>query len=824
MLTLSGVCINFFKSPCCRALRGSHTKTACMFQNYFKIALRNLARDKWYSLLNILGLTIGITFSLFLIFYCQHELSYDRFHKNADRIFRITSYVKEPDKDEMKWAITQYPLAPTLKRVYPDVEEAVRFVPSGKTMFKRGDIHFYEDKVFFADSATFRVFTYQFLEGNPNTALDAPNSIVLTQSVAEKFFGKQKNIVGQSLQNGNGETYKITAVLKDVPKNAHLLFSVLMSTSSLPKDFADSWGGFNFYTYVLLKPNTNAATFEKKLAPMYANYMASIFSQYNIKIHYGVQPITAIHLHSDMGNEPEELGSISYIYIFGAVAVFMLLIACINYMNLTTARSARRAKEIGIRKVSGSTKNQLVSQFLIESIVTAFFALLLSIGLMAVLLPTFNNLSGKSISFSVLFQPATLVILIGIILFVGLIGGSYPGFYLSRFNPVSVLKGSLSKSSSNVALRRVLVVVQFSISMIMLICTWVVYGQLKYMRNKDLGFNKEQVLSLTANANRDLRSEILAFKNEVKTYPGVASVSTAQTTPGGRGVNFNLFSVQSKNGFTDKGVDCYAIDETYLNTLGIKIKKGRNFSGLPDTLHSVLVNENMVRYFEWDEPLGKKIKFPGDTSGNYLEVVGVVKDFNQKSLYNPIAPLLLFYQPNSNGIQIKLSGTSVTTTIAAVEKAWKRFFPDLPFQYSFLDDDFDSQYAADQKRGKIFTAFSVLTILITCLGLLGLIAFTTQQRQKEISIRKVMGAGVSQIVPLITKNFVWLVGLSCLIAFPVAYLFMDKWLKIFTYNTGLRPAPFLLSALVVLAITLLTVLFHTVRAALANPAKSLRSE
>ena len=795
-----------------------------MFENYFKIAIRNFVRDKWYSLLNILGLTIGITFSLFLIFYIKNELSYDRYNRNADRIYRITSYVKEPEKDEMKWAITQFPLGPALKKDYPEVAEAVRFVPNGKTMYKRGELRFYEDKIFYTDSSIFRVFSHTFIEGDPQTALSAPNSMVLTASEAIKFFGKTNNIVGQSLQNDNGDIYKITGVVQDVPRNSHLIFNILISISSLPKDFANNWGGFNFYTYVLLKPNTNAWAFEKKLQPMYQKYMASIFAQYNIKIHYGIQPITAIHLYSDMVNEPEELGSISYIYIFSAVAFFMLLIACINYMNLATARSARRAKEIGIRKVTGSSKTQLIGQFLIESTVTAFFALLLSIGLIALLLPTFNSLSGKAISFWTLLEPDTLLVLLGIILFVGLVGGSYPGFYLSRFNPVHVLKGSLSKSSSNVTLRRVLVVVQFSISMIMLICTWVVYKQLNYLRNKDLGFNKEQVLSVSANANRDIRSAILAFKNEVRNNPEVLSVSTAQTTPGGQGVSFNLFSVESKNGYVDKGVDCYGIDEDYLKTLGMQLKKGRNFSGLSDTLRSIIVNENMVTYFGWDNPIGKKVKFPGDTSGNYLEVVGVVKDFNQKSLYNPIAPLLLFYRPNSNSIQIKLGTQNIQAATKGIEKTWKQTFPDLPFQYTFLDQDFDSQYAADQKRGKIFTAFSILTILITCLGLLGLIAFTTQQRQKEISIRKVMGAGVRQIVPLVTRNFVLLVGLSCLIAFPIAYLFMDKWLKIFTYNTGMTVMPFLLSALVVLAITLLTVTFHTVKAAIANPVTSLRSE
>jgi putative ABC transport system permease protein len=795
-----------------------------MFKNYFKIALRNFRRDAWYSFLNILGLTIGISFSLFLIFYVRNELSYDRHHEKADRIFRINALIKEPERPLMKWASTQVPLGPQLEKDYPEVEEAVRFIGEGKTLYKRGGQRLYEEKIYYTDSNVFRMFSYPFAEGDPRTALVAPHSMVMTEAVAKKFFGRTQGVVGQSLQNASGDVFKITGVVKEPPRTSHILFNILLSASTLPKDFNNNWGSFGIYTYVQLNPHTFAAAFEKKLQPMYDKYMASIFAQYNIKIRYVVQPITAIHLKSDFSGEPEELGSMSYIYIFSAVALFMLLIACINYMNLTTARSARRAKEIGIRKVAGSSQPQLVGQFLIESIVTAFFALLLSIGVVALLLPLFNNLSGKSITFSALFQPATLVILLGVVLFVGVVGGSYPGFYLSKFNPVGVLKGALSKSSSNVTLRKVLVVVQFSISMIMLICTAVVYRQLQYLRTRDLGFNKEQVLFIAANTGNDIRSRIEAFKNEVSTSPSVLSVSTAQAVPGGN-INFNLFSVETKTGFVDKGVDCYGVDEDYLNTLGIKIIKGRNFNGLPDTLHSIVVNEMMVKEFGWgDNPLGKRVKFPGDTSGAYVEVVGVVKDFNQKSLYNPIAPLILFYRPNSNSLQIKLRAQNIPAAINSIGNIWKQTFPDLPFQYTFLDQDFDSQYAADQKRGKIFTAFSILTILITCLGLLGLIAFTTQQRQKEISIRKVMGAGVVQIVQLITKNFVWLVGLSCLIAFPVAYLFMHKWLQVFTYNTGLSPIPFVVSAVVVLGITMLTIIFHTTKAAVASPAKNLRTE
>ncbi|MEP6728589.1 MAG: ABC transporter permease, partial [Bacteroidota bacterium] len=663
-----------------------------MIKNLLLVALRNFKRDKGYSLLNILGLTIGITFSLFLIFYIKDELSYDRSNKKADRIYRINSYIKEKDKDMMKWVSTPFPLGPALKHDYPEVEEAVRLVGNGKTMYKNGELKFYEEKVFYADSNVFSVFTHHFIEGNPQTALNLPKTMVLTQTLAEKYFGKSKSYVGKILQDAKGDNFTVTAVVKDVPKNSHLIFNILVSRNTLPPDFGNNWGSFGFNTYVLLKPNTSPVAFEKKLKALYDKYLASIFVQFNVKIDFVVQNITAIHLHSETAGEPEETGSMSYIYIFSAVAFFMLLIACINYMNLTTARSARRAKEIGIRKVSGSTQWQLVAQFLVESILTAFFALLLSIGLIALFLPSFNSLAGKFISFKTLLEPGTFLILLAIILFVGLVGGSYPAFYLSKFNPVSILKGSLSKGSSNAVLRRALVVVQFSISMIMLICTWVVYGQLKYLRNVDLGFNKEQILSLTANSNNDIRSKIKDFKMEIRTNPQVIAFSSSENTPGSPNMNFNLFSVETKKGYIDQGLDTYSIDENFVPTLGMKITQGRNFTGVSDTLHSIIVNENLVKYFAWDNAIGKRIKFPGDTSGYFMEVVGVVKDFNQKSLYNAIAPLLLRYRPTSNNIQMKLNPKTIAAALTSIEKSWKTAFPDLPFQYTFLDQDFYSQY------------------------------------------------------------------------------------------------------------------------------------
>jgi putative ABC transport system permease protein len=795
-----------------------------MIKNLLLIALRHFKKDKWFSLLNVLGLTIGITFSLFLIFYITDELSYDHYHKNADRIFRINSYIQEKDKNT-DWTLSQLPLGPELKKDYPEVEEMVRFISRERTLFKSGDNNFYETKIYYVDSTIFKVFTHKFIEGTATTALNAPFDIVITKSLAEKYFGKN-TAIGKTLRTVY-DTYKVTGVIEDVPRNSHLRFDMLISMSTFLRGNQNgqpNWGSFFNYTYILLKQGASIQAFNKKLGDVYKKFVEPVFKPFNVTMRYEAQNISSIHLHSNLQYEPEELGSMSYILIFSAVAFFMLLIACINYMNLTTARSARRAKEIGIRKVTGSNRQQLILQFLGESLLTAFVAVLLSILLMLILLPVFNSLSGKVFTLNALLENSNIFLLLGITLFTGLVGGSYPALYLSGFKPVSILKGSLSKASGNVNLRRTLVVVQFSISMIMLICTWIVYSQLSYLRKKDLGFDKNQVMTVTVNTGEDERGKIFAMNNELRNLPGIKDVGAADSYPGAPNINLNLFTVQTKNGYVDKAVECYNIDEYYLSVLGIKMLKGRNFSSPADTLHSILVNEAMVKHFGWDEPIGKRVKFPGDTSGNYLEVMGVFKDFNQKSLYNPIAPLLLFYRPNGNIMQLKMNAANIQTSISKVEAIWKKYFPQLPFEYKFLDEDFNSQYAADQKRGKIFAAFSILTIIITCLGLLGLTAFTTQQKQKEISIRRVMGASIVQVVIMITRNYLWLALISAFIAFPVAWYFMNNWLKIFPYNTGLSLFPFIISAFVIVITAAATAMFHSAKAALTNPAKSLRTE
>jgi len=795
-----------------------------MIKNLLLIALRNLKKDFWYSLLNILGLTIGITFSLFLIFYVKDELSYDKHHKNSDRIFRIVSYIQEKDKNT-DWTLTQLPLGPTLQKDYPEVEQQVRFMGRERTLFRNGTKEFYETKAYYVDSTIFKVFTHKFVEGNAATALNAPFDIVISKTLAKKYFGNT-SAVGKTLKTVY-DTYNVTGVIEDVRQNSHIRYDMLISISTAIRNFPvgpESWGNFNYFTYVLLKPGTHAQAFNKKLDDVYKKYGEKLFQQFQVSMQYDLQPIRDIHLHSKLQLEPEELGNMSYIWIFSSVAFFMLLIACINYMNLTTARSARRAKEIGIRKVTGSSRKQLVAQFLGESLLTSLLAVIFSILLMLLLLPMFNGISGKTFSMRNMIEPSNLLLLGSIIIFTGLIAGSYPAFYLSAFKPVGILKGALSKASGNIGLRRTLVVLQFSISMVMLICTWVVYSQLTYLRKKDLGFDKNQVMTVTVNTGQDETSKIYAMNNEFRTVPGVQSVGAANSYPGAANINLNLFIVQTDTGWINKTIECYTIDEHYFDVLGIKMAKGRNFSGPGDTLHSIVVNEQTVKLFGWKDPIGKRVKFPGDTTGAYREVVGVFRDFNQKSLYNPIGPLLLFYYPNGNVMQLKLDPTNIHNTVAKAEAIWKKYFPQLPFEYKFLDDDFNSQYAADQKRGKIFAAFSILTIIITCLGLLGLTAFTTQQRQKEISIRRVLGASTIEVVRMVSKNYLWLALISAAIAFPVAWYFMSNWLKLFPYNTGLSVIPFAVSALAILTTAVSTAGFHSAKAALTKPAKNLRTE
>lgn len=802
-----------------------------MIKNLLMIAFRTIRKDKTYSIINIVGLTIGITCSLFLLMYILDELSYDRYHKNADNIYRIVSKIKEPD-NEFTWAVAQIPMAEELRDKYPEVKNAVRFYDVGKKLFKYNEKEFNETDFYLADSTVFHVFNYTFLAGDVNTALDNPFSIVLSEKIAKKYFGDVTTALGQSLHTINGEgtaeDFKVTGIIRDVPLNSHFRFDALISSNSYPKNVG-SWGNFGVFTYIELPEGYDLSKMYATLDTIIKQRVNPIFEQYHITIKYELQKITDIHLHSKIQDEAEAGGDISYIYIFGAVAAFMLIIACINYMNLATARSANRSKEVGIRKVMGSQRIQLWSQFIIESMVIALLALVISFILIFALLPVFNTLANKQLPFSYILQPTLLFSLIGIIVFIGIAGGSYPAFYLSGFNPVQVLKGKLATKGGSVLFRKTLVVVQFCISIFMLISTLVVFDQLQYIRNKDLGFQKERVVKLILN-ERELRKKSAVLIQALKQTPEVAGVGMANASPG-EGIGKLLLKVEENDGkLSDRGVDLYNADFDFVKTMGMKIVNGRDFSRdvISDTVYAVLVNEAMVARMAWKDPIGKKFIFQGGgPDGKDIEkhVVGVVKDYHQSSLYDVIEPLMIILNKQNSYVFVRTEG-DVRQSLTAIENTWKKIFPGFPFEYTFLDQDFNSQYKADDKRSQIFTTFSALTIAIACLGLLGLAAFTTEQRTKEIGVRKVIGATIKSLVILVSKEFFLLVFIGMALGLPLAWYFTDSWLQNFAYRITLKAEwpTFIISALLAFGITLITVGYHVVRAASANPVNTLRDE
>lgn len=797
-----------------------------MLKNLIKISLRNIVRDKAYSVINVAGLTIGITCSLLLLMYIVDELSYDRYHVKADQLYRIVSDIKEPD-DAFTWASTQMPLADELRNNYPEVIHAVRFFDMARDLFKVGENEFYESNFKFADSTVFDTFSYTFIAGDPATALDQPLSIVITESIARKYFGDPASALNQAMHaNRRQEDFKVTGVIRDVPLNSHFRFDAVISRSSRAQ-FTGAWGGFGVTTYIELPKEYDLSKMQESLDKIVKEKVDPIFERVGVKVKYRLQPIASIHLHSKIQDEAEAGGDISYIYIFGAIAAFMLLIACINYMNLATARSANRAREVGLRKVMGSQRSLLMSQFLTESVLMVLFALLISLALIYLILPEFNVLANKQLTFTYLMQPVIAFGIGGIILFAGIVGGSYPAFYLSGFNPVDVLKGKLAGRGGSVLFRKSLVVLQFALSIFMLVSTLVVFDQLKFLREKDLGFNKENVVRLNL-STRDMMRQAGVLVERLKTLPEVVAVGKANSSPG-EGIGKGLMQVEDADGkMVDRGVDLFAADYDFVDALGMKIVTGRNFSrdNPGDTTNSALVNEAMVRRMNWKDPLGRRFEFGGG-QGNppqVRRVVGVIRDYNQNSLYDEIEPLMVLLNERVNYIFVRLAPGDVRQSMQALEKYWKETYPEAPFEYAFLDQDLDSQYKADEKRSQIFTAFSGLTIVIACLGLLGLAAFTTEQRTKEIGVRKVVGASVSGLVVLVSREFFVLVGVGMVLSFPAAWYFTNTWLANFAYRVPINGEwpTFLLAALLGFVVTFATVGFHVVRAARANPVYALR--
>jgi putative ABC transport system permease protein len=789
-----------------------------MLKNLLKTALRHIVKHFGYSILNILGLTLGITSALFLIIYVSDEISYDRYHDKADRIYRVSSKITEPD-DQFTWIVAQIPFGPQVVKDYPEVQSFVRFIPMNRSLFKYEDKEFNEENFFYVDSTLFDIFSYKVLKGEVKSALLEPKKIILTERTARKYFANSDPI-GKTLTSGTN-TFEVTGVIQDVPSNSHFRFDAIASRNNLPKQLG-SWGYFGVFTYLLFPKDFNIKAFETKMLGMYDTYMKSIFEsiKMKIKIEYILEPITKIHLYSKKAGEPEPTGSITYVYIFGIVAIFLVLIAAMNYMNLATARSTRRAREVGLRKVVGSRRGPLIMQFLSESIVFTLISLLISLILLYILLPKFNLLAGKSFDFHIMYSAVILLTLSGIILVVGIIGGSYPAFFLSRFSPVTVLKGEITQGSAGSIFRKILVVIQFTVSVIMIICTLVVFRQLNYMKTMDQGFDQKNVISLQL--NQGMVRKYPSLKQILLANPNIKYVTSTNTSIG-EGSGKVVFNVETDQGMVAKGVNFTVVDYDFVETMGIRISNGRNFQlDMPsDTLKAVVVNETFVNRMGWKDPIGKKVELGTAVQGR---VIGVMKDYHQTGMYNAIESLLLVYRPFNNIIYLKLSGTDTKATLGFIETKWKELFPDQPFAYTYLSERFNRQFETDEKRGLIFTMFTVLAILIACLGLFGLASYMVEQRTKEIGIRKVFGANEGIILRLISRDFLILVTIGIVIAVPVAYYFMSRWLQNYVYRTNIGVLLILISALLTIAITFLTISYKAYQASVMNPANSLKTE
>ncbi|HEY4209418.1 MAG TPA: ABC transporter permease, partial [Puia sp.] len=735
-----------------------------MFKNYLKIALRNLRRSKAFTFINVAGLALGIATCLLIVLYIQYELSYDKWNSKADRIVRVSLRGKM-QVGELREASIMAPVAATLQKDFPEIEQATRILNGGSPRITYGDKVFKEDDLALADSNFFHVFSIPLLKGDPNTALVRPYSVVISRAVAKRYFGNEDPI-GKALQFKDQKAEAtVTGLFDEIPKNAHFHFQLFLSMSSNPDARSDSWLNGNYYTYLVLPKNYNYKTLEAKLPNEIDKYIGpqlqkgigqslDEFRKSGNSINFHLEPLTSIHLYSATTNDFEPHGNIQYIYIFGVVALFMLLIACINFMNLSTASASKRAREVGVRKVMGSVKTQLVGQFLLESLLLTTISLVLALVMVRLALPFFNQLVGKELSFDLVSNPWIIPGLLLFGLITGLLAGSYPAFFLSSFNPITVLKGQLTSGRKSSGIRSGLVVFQFCISIALMIGTLVVYKQLSYIHNKDLGYNKEQVLIVEQawwlHDNRDV------FLQHLHEDPRVVSVSSSGYLPAGFTNNNNFFSYSDTNTTQMiKGIQ-YVVDDNYIPTLGMQMAYGRNFSkDYPSDSLGMIVNQAAVRAYGWKgDPIGHTVVHREDGGVNTVyHVVGVVKDFNFRSLHEQIMPLQMTLGPDWNNIIVRINTKDVAGLLSSMRKYWDAATKESAFTYSFLDKRFENTYKAEENIGLILGLFAGLTIFVACLGLFGLATFTAAQRFKEIGIRKVLGADVTGLVALLSKDF-----------------------------------------------------------------------
>ncbi len=803
-----------------------------MIKNYFKIAFRNLLRHRSVSFINIFGLAVGMTCCLLIMLYVKDEISYDRYHKNADHIYRVVKDFINDDGTKLPDATTPPALAMAMQKEIPEVESVTRVFPGWgrKYLFQYADKRFLEEKLYRVDSSFFDVFTFPFIKGSAKSSFKELNSVLLTESVARKYFGNDEPL-GKVIRTDLGDLM-VTGVLKDVAANSHFHFDFLVSVRKLRGAIDADWGFYNFYTYIKLKPNTGIAAAEPKIQALYKKNVAE-----GTNIFY-TQLLTNIHLNSNLKWELEPNSDKLYVYVFSIIALFVILIACINYINLTTARSSLRAKEIGIRKVSGAVKSLLIKQFLLESVLTSVIALIIALTLAFVTLPFVNQLTQKQLS---LFNTTNIVLLITaawVTILLGLSAGIYPAIYLSSFKPVLVLKGFKTPGLGAFSLRKALVVFQFTISVAMIAGTLIVIRQVNYIQSKKLGLNKDQVMVIQGARNLSSGASYEGLKNELMEIPGVKKLAGADGMIGGQ--NWTN-SIRAKGSQNAQLVNFLSVGYDFLDVMGIDVKDGRGFSKQfpADTIQegergtierqsgSIIFNETAIKELGIADPvIGKQIVWDENEDTTYnLTVVGVVKDFHFTSLRSEIKPFAFVVEPPREGLlTLKLDAFNLQSSIAQIEKKWNRFSPDRPFQYSFLDETFSRLYQSEERFKKVFLNITALAIIIACLGLFGLVAFVTEQRTKEIGIRKVLGASVSGITTLLSKDFLKLVIVAVVIASPVAWWVMNKWLEDFTYRINIGIWIFIAAGVIATLIAVFTVSFHAFKAAIASPVKSLRTE
>lgn len=805
-----------------------------MIKNFIKTAFRSLLKNKGFTAINILGLALGLATCLLIVFYVIDELSYDRYNTKADRIYKLNTDIKFGG-NASSYAIGPPPLAAEAVANIPEVERATRLLIATEIRFKKGEENINEAKVAYADSTLFDVFTLPMLKGDTKTALKEPNTIVLTERAAQKYFNTT-DVIGRFLTMVNSNVnYKVTGVIANMPGQSHFNFDYLLSMSTLEGSRANAWNSFIYSTYVLAKPGTNQAVLTKKLDAMFQKHFAQQpgfnavnFAKNGNYVRVNVTLLTDIHLFSNRQYELGTNSSITYIYIFSAIALFILLIACINFMNLSTARSANRAREVGVRKVLGSPRKYLIAQFLSESLLVTFVATIIAVVVAWLLLPLFNQIAGKELDITLQTIGWLLPSVVVIIIVVGVLAGAYPAFYLSAFQPINVLKGKLSAGFRGGGFRNFLVVLQFSVSIFLIIGTIVIYNQLNYIQHKNLGFDRSQVVVVK---NTVGLTNAQTFKEQVKQIAGVNNASLSGFLPTGslRQPN-SVFTNKVPNSRNALFTEIWPVDEDYLPTMGMKLSKGRNFQkGAIADSTGMIINETAARMLGFsNDPLGKKLYYVpegrSDTSIREYRVIGVIKDFNFASLRDNITPVVMMLENNTNALSIKLSGNNVTPYIKQIEQKWNKLSPNQHFEYSFMDEDFNTAYRTEHRTGKLFLIFTTLAVVIACLGLFSLAAYAAEQRNKEIGIRKVLGASVSAIAGMLSKDFIKLVLISFAIAAPLAWLVMHKWLQGFAYRQNIQWWVVAAAGVGALAIAFVTISTQSFKAAIANPAESLKGE